>query len=101
MLAQFTVIPLDYGQSMGDVVAHVIDLIDRSGLPYQLTAMGTLVEGDTDEVFELIKNCHNLMKQYSNRVSTHVAIDDRKDAVGRLSGKVERIAQVLQRPVRT
>ncbi len=76
-------------------MAEVINLIDNSGLDYRLGAMTTTVEGDVHEIFDLIKKCHLKMRQYSNRVVTHITIDDREGACNRLFGKPESIEKKL------
>ncbi|OQX95924.1 hypothetical protein B6I21_02960 [candidate division KSB1 bacterium 4572_119] len=97
MLAQFSIAPFDKGESLSKYVAEVIDLIDKSGLNYQLSSMGTTVEGEPEEVFTLIKACHYKMREYSRRVITHIAIDDRQSAENRLAGKPASIENKLGR----
>lgn len=100
MVVEFSIIPLGRGESLSAEVARVLDLVDRSGLPYQLTAMGTIVEGDWDEVFGLIKRCHEAVRGSSGRVSTRIVVDDRVSAKGRLSGKVASVERALGRPLK-
>jgi uncharacterized protein (TIGR00106 family) len=100
MLCQFSISPA--GQvSMSSEVAKIIDLIDRSGLMYKTHAMGTIVEGDWDEIMRLIKRCHELMLSNSSRVTTTIMIDDRKDAKDRLAGKVEAVERRLGRKIKS
>ena len=100
MLAIFSTFPVDTGQSLSKDVAGVIKLIDESGLDYQTTAMGTLVEGEWDEVMDLIKRCHQTLRKNSIRVYTKISIDDREGATGRLKGKVADIEKILGREVK-
>ncbi len=95
MLAEFTIVPLDKGESLSEYVSQVLELVDESGLEYRLTPMGTVVEGDWDEVMGLIKRCHQHMRKHSRRVSTSIKIDDREGAVGRLSGKIRSVEMKL------
>ena len=88
-------------EALSKDVSTVIDLIDKSGIDYQLTAMGTIVEGGPDEVWGLIRRCHEKMRKRANRVSTHITIDDRKDATGVLKSKVDDIEQHLARKLKT
>ena len=101
MLAFVTIAPMDRGVSLGEDVARVLDLIDKSGLPYKTGPMGTTIEGDWDEVMDLIKRCHFLLRERSGRVSTLIKIDDREGATGRLEGKTDsleaRLGRRLQR----
>lgn len=97
MLAEFSVFPVGARESLSKEVAKVIDIIDRSGLPYTVTAMSTVVEGNWDEVMALIKKCHMSMKRSHGRIYTSIVIDDRKGAVRRLTGKVDDVEKILKR----
>ena len=100
MLAQFSIVPLDKGEGVSEWVAKVLDKIDKSGLDYRLTPMSTIVEGDSDQVFSLIKECHLLMRKHSSRVITTISIDDREGTAGRLSGKIKAVESRLGRELR-
>jgi len=100
MVAEFSVVPIGRGESLSGLVARVVDLVDKSGLPYQLTAMGTLVEGDWDEVFALIRKCHETMRGQASRVYTHITVDDRDRASDRIKGKIREVEDVLGRKLK-
>jgi uncharacterized protein (TIGR00106 family) len=95
MLAEFSIFPTDKGESVSQYVAQIIGLIDKSGLPYKLTPMGTVVEGDWDEVIELIGRCHKKMRGLSNRVYTTIKIDDREGKSDMLHSKIASIKEKL------
>jgi uncharacterized protein (TIGR00106 family) len=97
MVAEFSIVPIGEGEELAGLIAGIADLIDRSGLSYQLTAMGTIVEGDWDEILSLIKRCHVKMRESASRVYTSITIDDRDTAVERLKGKVTDVERVLGR----
>ncbi|OGC89378.1 MAG: hypothetical protein A2142_04490 [candidate division Zixibacteria bacterium RBG_16_48_11] len=99
MLVQFSLFPVGE-KSLTKPVSKVIDLIDKSGLAYQTTAMGTIVEGDYDQIFKLIKRCHNLLRKDYGRIYGVIKIDDRKGAKGRLRGKVESVEKALKRKIK-
>jgi uncharacterized protein (TIGR00106 family) len=94
MIVEFSVWPM-IGPSVSPQVAKVVKLVDESGLNYKLNAMGTVVEGDWDEVMGLIKKCHQLLAGETERVITHISIDDRKGRTQRITGKVESIERIL------
>ena len=79
MIAEISVIPIGEGIDLASYVARIVKIIDESGLDYKLNAMGTVVEGDSDRIFDLIKKCHNKMLETAQRVYTTVKIDERKD----------------------
>lgn len=101
MIIEFSVVPIGRVEELAGPVARVLDLVDRSGLPYQLTAMGTLVEGEWDEVLALVRRCHDAMRGGTGRVYTHITIDDRPGASGRIAGKVRDVEKTLGRPLKT
>ena len=99
MLLEFSTFPAGQ-ESMAKSVAKIIDLIDKSGLTYQTHALGTLVEGEWDEVMELVKKCHMAMREDFNRVLTRITIDDRKGYTVRITGKVKDIEDALGRKIK-
>lgn len=100
MLAMFSIAPLDKGESVSKYVAEIMDMIDKSGLDYQVTPMATIVEGEFDPVMDLIRSCHKKMRENSKRVITSIKIDDRDGATGRLSGKIEAVEEHLGRKLK-
>jgi len=100
MLASFAVIPIGVGAELKEQVATIIEMIDQSGLDYRLGAMQTTVEGESDAVMALIMRCHRQMRELAPRVLTHITIDDREGAEGRLTGKVTDVEDVLGREMR-
>lgn len=100
MIVEFSVVPIGRGEELAGPVARILDLVDKSGLPYQLTAMGTIVEGNWDEVVGLIRRCHETMRGESGRVTTHITIDDRAGSADRIRGKVRDVEDVLGRTLK-
>ena len=97
VLAEFSMSPLDKGDSLSAYVARSLDIIDQSGLPYQLTPMGTIVEGEWDEVMALISARYQRMNQDCKRISTSIKIDYRAGKSGRLKSKIQAIESKLGR----
>jgi uncharacterized protein (TIGR00106 family) len=97
VLAEFSMSPLDQGDSLSLYVARSLDIIDKSGLAYQLTPMGTIVEGEWDEVMALVTACYNRMNQDCKRISTSIKIDYRAGKSGRLKSKIQAIESKLGR----
>ena len=57
VLLEFSMAPLGQGESVSAHVARILDVIDRSGVPYQLTPMGTILEGEWVEVMAVVTAC--------------------------------------------
>ena len=101
MIVNFSVVPLTEGESLSPYVAKMAGIVDKSGLDYKLTAMGTIIEGPWDKVMDTIKKCHNSMRRHSGRVLTSITVDDRKGARKRLEGKVQSVQSKSKRAIST
>ncbi len=99
VLLEFSMTPLDKGESVSAYVARSLDIIDRSGLPYKLGPMGTTIEGEWEEVMAVVKQCYERMGTDCNRISLVLKADIRKHAENRLSGKITSVEQKLGRSV--
>ncbi len=95
MIVNFSVVPIGKGNSLSTQVAEVLKVVDESGINYKLHSMGTILEGDWDEILELIKKCHERTLEDSDRVLTTITIDDRKGKSGRIVGKVQSVERKL------
>lgn len=102
MLAELEIIPIGTTTpSISPLLAEVVKLIDESGLEYRVGSMGTVVEGEWDDVMALAKRCHQVMLKFSDRVMTTIRIDDRKDRPGaRISQKVLSLEQKVGKPLK-
>lgn len=101
VLLELSMTPLDKGESVSKYVARSVDIIDKSGLPYRLNPMGTVIEGSLDDVLKVVKECHERMAQDCNRISTSMKIDYRKGKSGRLESKVESVRKKVGRDIST
>ncbi|MFN7065894.1 MAG: MTH1187 family thiamine-binding protein, partial [Aquificaceae bacterium] len=79
----------------------VVDIIDRSGLPYVLTPMGTIIEGEGwDEVMAVLKEGFEALKKDCPRISITMKVDYREGKTGRLQGKVKSVEEKLGREIK-
>lgn len=102
MLVQVTMFPTDKRrESVSADVSKVINIIDKSGLSYKLGPMSTTIEGSWERVMETINKARKMLRKNHSRIYISITIDDRKDARGRISGKVESIQKKLGRKLRT
>jgi uncharacterized protein (TIGR00106 family) len=100
VLLELSVVPVGVGESLAPYVAKCVDLIDRSGLDYELHSMGTIVEGDLDQVLDIMRQCVEEMANVSDRVSCTAKLDYRRGVKGQLRAKVSRVEQELGRPLK-
>lgn len=101
VLLEFSMSPLGKGESVGKYVARSLDIVDKSGVNYRLNPMGTVLEGEWDDVLRVVTRCYQRMKRDCGRISCSIKIDYRKGHSGRLSSKVASVEKRLKRKVRT
>jgi len=101
VLAEFSMSPMDKGESVSEYVARSLEIIADSGVPYRLGPMGTCLEGEWDEVMSVIGRCYERMSADSNRISVSIKIDARKGRDGRLSAKIKKVQETLGRELET
>ncbi len=94
-LVEFSMTPLDKGESVGEFVARSLRIVDDSGLSYRLNPMGTVIEGDWPEVFAVIQQCYERMRQDCRRISCSIKVDWRAGKEGRLESKIDRVERIL------
>jgi uncharacterized protein (TIGR00106 family) len=83
--------------SISRYVAGVETILRQSGLKNQLTAMGTIIEGDLDEILKVVRRMHeHPFTQGAVRVSTFVKIDDRRDKEHTIEGKMRSVEEKLR-----
>jgi uncharacterized protein (TIGR00106 family) len=97
-LVEFSMFPTEKTQSKSTFVARVLDIVDRSGLAYQLTPMGTIIEGETvEEVLSVINKAYEELQVDCDRVYSSIKIDYRKGPIGRLDKKIASVENKLGR----
>ena len=98
MLAAFSVTPLGVGESVGEIVADAVRIVRESGLPNETNAMFTNIEGEWDEVMDVIHRCVDAVASRAPRVSVVIKVDHRPGAgVDTLHGKMETLERELGR----
>ena len=93
--------PLDKGSSVSAYVSRSLDIIDRSGVPYRLNPMGTVLEGGWTEVMGVVTDCFERMRQDCERISVSIKIDYRRGRSGRLESKIASVESRVGRKLRT
>ncbi|PQZ89042.1 hypothetical protein CQ018_15950 [Arthrobacter sp. MYb227] len=81
--------------SVHDAVAAAVKIVRESGLPNSTSSMFTEIEGEWDEVMDVIKRATEAVAAYGSRVSLVLKADIRPGFTGELSGKIERLEKAL------
>lgn len=95
VLIEFSIAPFDKGPSVSEYVAKALKIIDASGLDYQLTPMGTILEGEWSKIMSIINECFDAVSRDSDRVVMQIKVDYRKNKVGRIKGKVNKVEAIV------
>lgn len=96
MIVAFSISPAAGGDGgVSEAVADAIRVVRESGLPNETNAMFTNLEGDWDEVMDVVKRAVEVVAARSPRVSLVLKADIRPGHTGRLTAKVERIEELL------
>ena len=98
MLVAFSVSPGGTGRADGsvhDAVAAAVRIVRESGLPNRTDSMFTTLEGEWDEVFDVVKRATEAVGAYGSRVSLVLKADIRPGATGELTGKLDRLEAAL------
>lgn len=88
-------------ESKSRYVARILDVIDRSGLPYQLTPMGTIIEGEWAQVMAVVTDCFRTLEADCPRISSQIKIDFRSGSESRMKSKVHAVEHLLGKKLST
>ena len=95
MLVAFSVTPLGVGEDVAEFVADAVRVVRDSGLPSRTDAMFTTVEGDWDEVMDVVRRAVDAVAAKAPRVSLSLKADVRPGVTGALEAKVEAVERYL------
>jgi uncharacterized protein (TIGR00106 family) len=101
ILLEFAMSPHGQGESVSRHVARILDIIDRSGVPYQLTPMGTILEGDWEVVMAVVTECFRALQADCARIGMNLKIDYRAGSESRLRSKIDAVEGHVGRKLRT
>ncbi|GAB3600883.1 thiamine-binding protein [Microbacterium tumbae] len=98
MLIAFSVAPSGTGNADGsvhDAVAAAVRIARSSGLPHRTTSMFTELEGEWDEVMDVVKRATGAVLPFGSRVSLVLKADIRPGYSGELDAKIERLEAAI------
>ena len=96
MIVAFSVTPLGVGVGVGEYVADAVQVVRNSGLPNRTDAMFTSVEGNWDEVMDVVKRAVDAVAARAPRVSLTLKADLRAGEKDALNSKVESVERHLR-----
>lgn len=98
-IVEVTIVPLGTGTpSVSRYVAEVHKVLQQASEPihYQLTPMSTIIEGELDDLFAVIRRMHEVpFAKGAERVSTSIRIDERRDKPSTMASKLKSVEEKL------
>jgi uncharacterized protein (TIGR00106 family) len=94
VIVDLSIFPMDkQGTGLSPYVARVLDVISRSGLPHRLGPMGTAVEGEWEEVMDVVDKCYRALEGDCERIYLSVKADIRRGRTNGLDAKVAAVRE--------
>ena len=101
VLLDLQIFPNDKGENLSEYVARCLDVIDKSGVAYKMHPMGTILEGEWEQVMAVVTGCYKALEKDCNRISINTRIDYRAGKNSRLKSKVESVEKIVGRTLST
>ena len=97
MIVAFSVAPAsaDPDEGMSAAVAEAVRVVRESGLPNETNSMFTLIEGEWDEVMDVVKRATEAVSSVAPRTSLMLKADIRPGYTGQLAAKVDAVERRL------
>ena len=101
VVAEVSIVPVGTGSpSVSDYVKEAIKVIDDSGIEYMLCPMGTVMQGELEDILSLIGDLHQHMNSMGvKRLVTRLVIDERSDKELSMGGKLESIESITEKDI--
>ncbi|MBA7505914.1 hypothetical protein ES706_04593 [subsurface metagenome] len=98
-IAEISIIPLGTKTpSVSKYVARAVKVLQKEkDIKYQITSMGTIIEGKLDKILAVAEKMHEgTFSTEVTRVITIIEIDDRRDKALSMKGKVNSLMSELK-----
>ncbi len=97
-VVELSIVPIGVeSTSLSSYVANAVKVLEKSSLKYELTAMGTIISGDLDEILQTVRRMHeSCFSAGAMRVLTRISIDDRRDRIGSPEQKIRSVLDKLK-----
>jgi uncharacterized protein (TIGR00106 family) len=96
IIMEFSMFPLDKGESLSKYVAKSIKIIKESGLDYKFGPMSTSIEGKYSDCYKVVNLCFETMKKECDRIVLNLKMDYRKDRVDGMNRKIKSVENRLK-----
>lgn len=98
VIVDLCVVPMGVGVSVSKYVAECQMVLKEAGLKHQIHAYGTNIEGDWDDVFAAIKQCHQRVHAIgAPRITTSIKVGTRTDRDQSMQDKIDSVTEFSRR----
>lgn len=94
MIGELRVTPVGSHEDFARIVAEIVRVVSETDLQYRVEAMGTSVEGELDEILDLVRRCHQEVRKHGERALIELSIDDRAGGEGELVKSIQRVREL-------
>lgn len=96
VMVDVCIVPLGVGVSLSEYITACQRVIDASGLSYQMHPYGTIIEGEWDSVFAIVKACHEAVHEMgAPRINTTIKAGTRTDRNQTMEDKMNSVRDKL------
>ena len=101
-ILEISIVPIGIqGSSLSPYVADCLLVLKEEKVRYELSAMGTNLEGNLRDLMRIAMKMHEVpFKKGAPQVATTIRIDDRRDKKGTLSAKKKAVQSKLRKKIR-
>ena len=96
VIIDFSIFPVNKGESLSPYAARAIKIIKESGLPHHISPMGTSIEGEWGEVIGVVGRCLEDLKKDCDRLYMTMKVDYRKKESGRIEKKIKSVEKKIK-----
>ena len=90
------VVPLGVGISLSPYIAACKEVLEKSGLDYEIGPNGTALEGEWEEVFDCVRSCHAIIhRKGADRIYTSLKVNTRVDRRQFFREKVSSVEEAI------
>lgn len=97
-VVELSIVPIGVeSTSLSSYVAGALKVLEKSTLQHELTAMGTIISGDLDDILKTVRQMHeSFFSAGAMRVLTQIRIDDRRDKKASPEQKIRSVMEKLK-----
>jgi uncharacterized protein (TIGR00106 family) len=96
VIVDLCIVPMGVGVSVSSYVAACQQVLEKAGLTIALHAYGTNIEGEYDQVFSAIRQCHERIHEMgAPRITTTIKLGTRTDRTQTMADKISSVERKL------